>query len=77
MVAPFPRFDAPHQPRPRGEAPSTNGWRLVDHFDTVEEAEACIEQLRRAGVDARLTLIDGLSVLARRVRPLFCHRKPH
>ncbi|MHC4877944.1 MAG: hypothetical protein ACYTGL_15915 [Planctomycetota bacterium] len=41
-------------------------WRLVDHFNTVEEAERELESLRMAGVEAELSLIDGLCVIARR-----------
>lgn len=41
-------------------------WRLVDHFNTVEEAERVLDKLRRKGVEAELSLIDGLSVIARR-----------
>ena len=50
------------RPRPVSE------WRLVDHFNTVEEAERVLDQLRHDGVEAEVSLIDGLSVIARRVR---------
>lgn len=43
-------------------------WRLVDHFNTVEEAERVLDQLRHEGIEAEVSLIDGLSVIARRVR---------
>lgn len=41
-------------------------WRLVDHFNTVEDAERVLDQLRHEGVEAEVSLIDGLSVIARR-----------
>ncbi len=48
--------------------PAVCEWRLVDHFNTVENAELAVDKLRLAGVDAELSLIDGLSVIARRAR---------
>lgn len=44
-------------------------WRLVDHFNTVEEAERVLGELRHRGVESEVSLIDGLSVIARRIRP--------
>lgn len=44
--------------------PASCRWRLVQHFDTVEEAEHCVDALRHDGIDARVTLLDGLSVVA-------------
>lgn len=41
-------------------------WRQVDRFATVEEAEARIDDLHSRGIDAVLSMIDGLCVLARR-----------
>lgn len=41
-------------------------WRLVDHFNTLEEAKQAMSQLRLHGIEAELSLIDGLSVIARR-----------
>ena len=46
--------------------PAVNEWRLVDHFNTVEEAEHVVDELRHAGVEAELSLVDGLCVIARR-----------
>lgn len=43
-------------------------WRLVDHFNTVEDAERVLDKLRHEGVEAEVSLIDGLSVIARRAR---------
>lgn len=40
-------------------------WRLVDHFNTLEEAKQAMSQLRLHGIEAELSLIDGLSVIAR------------
>jgi hypothetical protein len=41
-------------------------WQLEDYFDTLEQAELTVKRLRRRGVDATLSLIGGLSVLAYR-----------
>jgi hypothetical protein len=41
-------------------------WRQVCQVNTVEEAEEMIEDLKATGVDAALSMIDGLSVIARR-----------
>ena len=41
-------------------------WRQVDRFSTVEHAEELIDLLRSQGVDAVLSMADGLCVLARR-----------
>lgn len=49
-------------------------WRLVDHFNTVEDAERLLDELRNEGVDAEVSLIDGLSVIARRPH---CPIDPH
>ena len=40
-------------------------WRQVGRFSTVEKAEARVCELRSQGVDAVLSMIDGLCVLAR------------
>jgi hypothetical protein len=41
-------------------------WRQVCQVNTVEEAEEMIEDLKASGVQASLSMIDGLSVIARR-----------
>ncbi|NQV28981.1 MAG: hypothetical protein HQ518_31890 [Rhodopirellula sp.] len=41
-------------------------WRLVDHFNTVEDAEQAVDDLRDEGIQAQVSLIDGLSVIAKR-----------
>jgi len=41
-------------------------WRLVDHFNTVEDAELAVDSLRKKGIQAQVSLIDGLSVIAKR-----------
>lgn len=40
-------------------------WRQVARFSTVEKAEATLAELKSHGVDAVLSMIDGLCVLAR------------
>ncbi len=41
-------------------------WRQVARFSTVEKAEARVCELRSQGVEAVLSMIDGLCVLARK-----------
>ena len=41
-------------------------WQLVDHYSTLERAESKLNELTTAGLDARLSLIDGLSIIVRR-----------
>jgi hypothetical protein len=40
-------------------------WKQVSQVNTVQEAEEVIEDLKASGVDAALSMIDGLSVIAR------------
>lgn len=40
-------------------------WRKVAQFSTVEKAEAMLAELQSRGIDATLSMIDGLCVLAR------------
>jgi len=42
------------------------GWRMFDHYSTLECAESKLSELTSAGFDARLSLIDGLSIIVRR-----------
>lgn len=42
------------------------GWRMFDHFSTLECAETKLSELTLAGFDARLSMIDGLSIIVRR-----------
>ena len=53
--------------RPRDSQPGC-GWRMFDHFSTLERAESKLSELTSAGLDARLSLIDGLSIIVRRDR---------
>ena len=41
-------------------------WRQLRRFSTIEGAEEMIADLRSQGLEAKLSLIDGLCVLARR-----------
>jgi hypothetical protein len=69
MVAPVTRNVREPTAKVRQDAygrPAVCEWRLVDHFNTVEDAEVTVERLRLAGVEAELSLIDGLCVIARR-----------
>ncbi len=71
MVAPVTRNVREPTAKVRQDAygrPAVCEWRLVDHFNTVENAEHAVEELRLAGVEAELSLIDGLCVIARRTR---------
>lgn len=43
-------------------------WYVVDHFDTVQEAESRVNDMLRDGHHARHTIIDGMCVVARRNR---------
>jgi hypothetical protein len=54
-----------HEP-PRAASATALRWQLEDYFDTLEQAERAVKRLRRRGVDATLSLIGGLSVLAYR-----------
>lgn len=40
-------------------------WRMVGQFDTLEDAEGVVNKLKFTGVDVEVTLIGGLSVIAR------------
>lgn len=40
-------------------------FRQVGRYSTVEQAEATVSRLREEGVDAVLSMIDGLCVIAR------------
>lgn len=40
-------------------------WCQVGRFSTVEKAEAKVAELHSRGIDAVLSMIDGLCVLAR------------
>ena len=42
------------------------GWRMFDHYSTLEGAESKLSELTSAGFDARLSMIDGLSIIVRR-----------
>ncbi len=69
MIAPITRTFTEQAEAMRREACGRSGgcqWRLVDHFNTVESAEHAVAELRLAGVEAELSLIDGLCVIARR-----------
>ncbi len=57
---PLGKRELTHRSRPLCE------WRLVHHVNTVEEAERVVDELRHEGVEAEVSLIDGLSVIARR-----------
>lgn len=50
---------------PQTESPLAH-WRQVRRLTTVEEAEHMVEDLQSQGIDAVLSMIDGLCVLARR-----------
>ena len=41
-------------------------WRQVGRFSTVEKAEARVCELKSQGVEAVMSMIDGLCVLARK-----------
>ncbi len=41
-------------------------WRMFDHYSTLERAESKLTELTSAGRDARLSMIDGLSIIVRR-----------
>ncbi len=41
-------------------------WRMFDHYSTLEGAESKLSELTSAGFDARLSMIDGLSIIVRR-----------
>ena len=41
-------------------------WHVVDHFDTIDDAAKCVEDLHRNGHHARHSMIDGLNIVARR-----------
>ena len=41
-------------------------WRMFDHYSTLECAESKLSELTSAGFDARLSMIDGLSIIVRR-----------
>lgn len=45
-------------------------WRQVRKCSTVESAETTVRELRAQGIDAVLSMIDGLCVLARRDQSL-------
>lgn len=50
----------------RNENQSACEWRMFDHYSTLERAETKLSELTSAGLDARLSLIDGLSIIVRR-----------
>ncbi len=47
------------------KAENTPHWHQVARYSTVEKAEAKLAELHSRGVDAVLSMIDGLCVLAR------------
>ncbi len=40
-------------------------WMLAGSFDTIESAETYLQRLRAEGIEACLSLVGGLSVIAR------------
>ena len=46
-------------------AATVSRWKLVGQFSTLETAEAMIRRLRSAGVETSLSMVGGLSVIAR------------
>ncbi|MEO2034423.1 MAG: hypothetical protein ABGZ35_20300 [Planctomycetaceae bacterium] len=47
------------------EADRPRPWSVIGRFNTIEAAEQLLDRLGRQGVEACLSLIGGLSVLAR------------
>jgi hypothetical protein len=41
-------------------------WQVLGRFDTLEPAEAALEQWRARGIDAHLQMVDGLTVIGPR-----------
>ncbi|NQV22947.1 MAG: hypothetical protein HQ518_01155 [Rhodopirellula sp.] len=41
-------------------------WHVADHVDAIDEPANCAAELAQKGHHARHTMIDGLSVVARR-----------
>ena len=48
-------------------------WRMFDHYSTLECAESKLLELTSAGFDARLSMIDGLSIIVRRESQISQH----
>ncbi len=44
-------------------------WEMVGTCPTMESARQTLDELRAAGVDAAITMIDGLCVIARVDQP--------
>ena len=55
-------FEARELPRRPAAAPA---WRLVGQFATLESAQAAAERLRLRGVVTSVSMVGGLSVIAR------------
>ena len=64
---------SPQVPSPREQKrtryDSVCEWRMVNHFNTLEDAERAVEELRNEGLDAELSLSDGLCVVVPRRAP--------
>lgn len=46
--------------------PAPPAWRLISVCSTIEEAQTTVNRLRRKGIDAAVSLVGGLSVIAHR-----------
>lgn len=44
---------------------TSNPWRLIGRFTTIESAEAVIAELQKSGVRPSLSMVDGLSVVVK------------
>ena len=69
MTAPAASVNAPDL-RPAGRrAPRKPGapqaWRLIGQFSTLESAQEAAERLRLRGVVTSVSMVGGLSVIAR------------
>jgi hypothetical protein len=51
----------PHEPHQ-----TACDWQVLGRFDTLEPAEAALEQWRGQGINAQLQMVDGLTVIGPR-----------
>ena len=71
MTAPIDPVDAyAREIRPGGrrtprKPAAAQAWRLVGQFSTLESAQAAAERLRLRGMVTSVSMVGGLSVIAR------------